>query len=315
MSSRHLIDPEIAPMLELLPQFELDAATLMAVRAQEWPRVPPALEPRREMARGLNGAPDVAVLVYDPPGRTSRAAVYHIHGGGMVLGEAAGSAAPCGALAQALGVLVVSVDYRLAPEHPFPAPQEDCLAGYDWLVGAADLLNVDPARIAVTGESAGGGLAAALALMIRDTGRPAPCAQVLVYPMLDHRTGSAEQPALPYTGEFIWTAGSNRFGWAALQGDYGADDARAGWFSPALASDLAGLPPSWIGVGALDLFVAEDLAYAQRLIAAGVPTELHLLPGCIHGFDMMASARQAAAFRRDSNDALARALGVSIAAD
>ncbi|MGN6496875.1 MAG: alpha/beta hydrolase fold domain-containing protein, partial [Tsuneonella sp.] len=175
--------------------------------------------------------------------------------------------------------------------------------------GEAAALGADPANLVVTGESAGGGLAAAVALMARDRGGPALAGQVLVYPMLDHRTGGPEcQWKNPSTGEFIWTPEGNRVGWGALKGDYAANDERKGWFSAALADDLSGLPPTWIGTGSLDLFFDEDLDYARRLAAAGVPVELHSYPGAIHAFNVMAEAGVSKRFSADMLGAAARML-------
>jgi triacylglycerol lipase len=207
---------------------------------------------------------------------------------------------------------VASVEYRLAPDTPFPGPQEDCYAALRWLVGAADELGIDPVRIGVTGESAGGGLAAAVALMARDREDIRIAAQILVYPMIDHRVGGAQDPwRNRHTGEFIWTRGSNQFGWESLRGGYGVDDERKGWFSPSRADDLAGLPPTWIGVGTLDLFFDEDLDYARRLVDAGVPVELHVYPGAFHGFDRAAEARVTKDFRRDLHAGTRRLLGLA----
>ncbi|MCW1384394.1 alpha/beta hydrolase [Novosphingobium sp. KCTC 2891] len=313
-STLHLVDPEILPLLEMLgPRVAFSAETLPAIRevsaAQYATFGTPVLEPVVERTAGTGG--EVEILWYDPaPGEKNRPALLHIHGGGMIVGSARGMTAGPSNMARALGIPVASVEYRLAPETPFPGPQEDCLAGLRWLADNADRLGVDAARIGVIGESAGGGLAAATAQMARDTGGPTLAAQILVYPMLDHRTGSE---ACPYgnrhTGEFIWTRASNRFGWEALRGDYPADDARKGWFSPSLADDLAGLPPTWIGTGSLDLFFDENLDYARRLVDAGVPVELHSYPGAIHAFNVVPDAAIAKAFSRDMMGAIARMLG------
>ena len=245
-------------------------------------------------------ADGVRVLIFTPPGERRRPAILHIHGGGMVIGSAHGFRRGAAAIAMAADAVVVSVDYRLAPETPFPGPQEDCYAALLWLFANADVLGVDPARIAIAGESAGAGLAAAVALMARDCGAPTPSAQILTYPMLDHRTGGPD--CLwnnPMTGEFVWTRAHNRFGWDALQGDYALDDERIGWFSPARATDLSGLPPTWIGVGSLDLFLDENFDYARRLIASGVPTEFHCYAGAPHGFNILAATQVSQALNRD----------------
>ncbi len=310
MSTLHLVDPSLLPLLEFMPGGGFTTENLPAIRVQSEQRFAflgePVLKPEVKMIDGPGGP--LEIYWYDPaPGTTGRAALYHIHGGGMVIGSAKSMQHGPAGMAAALGIPVASVEYRLAPEHPFPAPQEDCLAGLKWLADNAAALGVDPARIGIVGESAGGGLAAATALMARDLGGPALAAQFLVFPMLDHRTGSDScLYANPATGEFVWTRESNRFGWAALQGGYGADDHRKGWFSPSLAEDLSGLPQTWIGTGSLDLFLDENLDYARRLIAAKVPVELHSYPGAIHAFQAIADSHLAQAFSRDMLGAMAR---------
>ncbi len=311
MSTRHLVDPELLPLLELMPPTDLAAMDLNELRTASNARYAflgaPAIAPVVHTIAGPGGP--LEVYLYDPaPGTPGRAALLHIHGGGMIMGAASVMQAGPAAMAKALGIPVASVEYRLAPEHPFPAPQEDCLAALKWL---ADLPEVDPERVGITGESAGGGLAASVALMARDLGAPKLAAQFLTYPMLDHRTGGDR---CPYnnatTGEFIWTRASNRFGWGALQGQYQPTDERRGWFSPSLADDLSGLPPTWIGTGSLDLFHDEDLEYARRLVAAGVPVELHSYPGAIHAFNAVAGSRLAQAYGRDLLGAMAHWLRV-----
>jgi acetyl esterase len=314
MTTRHLVDPEILPMLELMPTRAFDLSAIPQVRADSEARFAflgaPPLTPEIKVIDGPAGPLDI--YWYDPqPGAADRPAVLHIHGGGMILGSAKTMQHGPAGLAMAHGIPVASVEYRLAPENPYPAPQEDCLAGLQWLADSAAQLGVDPARIAIAGESAGGGLAAAVALMARDQGGPALAAQILTYPMLDHRTGGA---ACPYnnghTGEFVWTRSANQVGWAALQGGYAANDHRKGWFSPALAEELTGLPPTWIGTGSLDLFLDENLDYTRRLINAGIPAELHVYPGAVHAFNLVAEAGIAKAFNRDMLSATAKLLGL-----
>jgi acetyl esterase len=312
MSTRHLVDPSLLPLLELMPGAGFSAETLPEIRVQSEQRFAflgdPVLQPEVKLIEGLGGP--LEIYWSDPnPGTTGRPALLHIHGGGMVIGSAKSMQHGPTGMATALGIPVASVEYRLAPEHPFPAPQEDCLAGLKWLAANAADLGVDPARIGIIGESAGGGLAAATALMARDLGGPPLAAQFLVFPMLDHRTGSEDCPYRnPTTGEFVWTRDSNRFGWSALRGSYGADDERKGWFSPSLAESLAGLPQTWIGTGSLDLFLDENLDYARRLIAAGVPVELHSYPGAIHAFQAIAEGHLAQSFNRDLLGAITRLL-------
>jgi acetyl esterase len=306
LNTRYLVDPELLPMIETqtipidfgnLSQARIDADALFDL----FP--PPENEGIWHVADG------VRVLVFTPPDERLRPAILHIHGGGMVIGSAHGFRRGAAAMAIAGDAVVVSVDYRLAPETPFPGPQEDCYAALLWLFANADALGVDPARIAVAGESAGAGLAAAVALMARDRGAPMLCGQILTYPMLDHRTGGPDcQWCNPLTGEFVWTRAHNRFGWDALQGDYALDDERIGWFSPARATDLSGLPPAWIGVGGLDLFVDENFDYAHRLIASGVSTEFHCYAGAPHGFNILAATQVSQALNRDLITATRRLL-------
>jgi len=205
------------------------------------------------------------------------AALLWIHGGGYLLGSPEQDDALCRRYVQRLGIVVAAARYRLAPEHPYPIPLEDCYQVLTWLAG---LPGVDADRIAIGGASAGGGLAAALGFLARDRGEVSPVLQVLSYPMLDDRTVG---PELDKPGFRLWNTRSNRFGWTSYLG--GAVPAGA---VPARRTDLAGLAPAWLGVGTLDLFCAEDLAYAARLNAAGVECEVHEVPGAFHGFDGLA---------------------------
>lgn len=296
MNTRHLVDREIAPIIDLFPRVDLDAAPIAQIRARAAETYailpPPVIAPEKLVVPSIHGGPDIMVFLYRPATtHPDGGAILHIHGGGMVMGSVEQMQAGPAALAAAAGVPVVSVEYRLAPEHPFPAPQEDCHSALSWLAAQANAFGFNANRIVVAGESAGGGLAAALAIMARDLGGPEIAGQLLTYPMLDHRTGSETCPYNnPTTGEFIWTRASNQFGWAALQGDYKADDARRGWFSPSLAEDLSSLPPAYIATGSLDLFFDENLDYARRLVAAGVPVDLHSYAGAIHAFNAIPDA-------------------------
>lgn len=207
-------------------------------------------------------------------------ALLWIHGGGYVVGNAQRDDRLCRRFSRDLGITVAAVDYRLAPEHPFPAPLEDCYSALRWLTG---LPAVHRDRVAIGGASAGGGLAAALALLARDRGDVTPAFQLLVYPMLDDRSSSL--PANPRYR--LWNARANRFGWKAYLGD--ADPQLA---APGRRDDLSGLPPAWIGVGSHDLFLNEDLAYARRLANAGVPCHVEVVEGAFHGFDLVAPNAQ-----------------------
>jgi acetyl esterase/lipase len=250
----------------------------------------------------------VRVLVYLPKSAPRPlSALLWIHGGGYVIGSADGDDAQVKSIVDAVGCAAVSVDYRLAPETPHPGPVEDCYAALRWLHGHATELGVDPGCIAIGGASAGGGLAAGLGLLARDR-REVPLAyQLLIYPMVDDRTVTAADPH-PYTGEFIWTGDANRFGWASYLGQEPGGAETSPYAAAARAESLAGLPPTYLCVGALDLFLEEDLEYARRLMREGVPTELHVYPGAFHGFNMAADAAVSRAYTRDFLDALGRAL-------
>ena len=227
-----------------------------------------------------------SVHIYRPPVQTSDGAVLWIHGGGFVIGAAIMDDVRCSRYALEFGTVVVSVEYRLAPEHPFPAPLDDCFAAWTWMQEQAERLGVDPHRIVVGGESAGGGLAATLVQRIHDTGGPQPAAQLLVYPMLDDRT--AARTELDAVKHRLWNNRANRAGWTAFLGHEPGRDAThdhvAEYAVGARRSDLTGLPPAWIGVGEVDLFHDEDRDYAERLVAAGVPCEFVAVPGAPHGF-------------------------------
>jgi acetyl esterase/lipase len=313
-----LVDPSLrAPLEAMLGQMtlppDLTVDQIPALRQTmrgrvEAPRLPqPAVDERTIPRR--DGAPDVRVFVVNASPGSHKPAILHIHGGGYIFGETAFAVPTLQAEALALDCVIVSVDYRLAPETPFPGALEDNYAGLVWLHEHAAELGADPNRIALQGESAGGGHAAMLAIVARDRGGPPVMFQSLVYPMLDDRAGST-RTLPPHIGAFVWTPEFNRLGWTALLGvPAGSDDVPAGAV-PARVADLAGLPPAWIGVGALDLFVEEDIDYARRLILAGVPSELLVVPGAFHGFDAFAAdAPISRAFRLAQYDALARAFG------
>ncbi len=276
---------------------------------------PPPLSPdqravhqEQRFVPGPLGAPDLRVLIYTPPNGATRGGAYlHMHGGGFVLGMPEINDASNRTMAVEQGCVVVSVAYRLAPETRHPGPLEDCYAALAWLHAHADALGVDPRRIAVGGESAGGGHAAALALLARDRGQFPICFQMLDSPMLDDRTGVTGAPH-PMCGEFAWTSAHNRFAWRALLGEEPGAPGLAAGASPARAADLSGLPPTFIAVGGLDLFLDEDMDFARRLLRAGVPTELYVIPGAFHGFGVSGeNTPQVQTLLRLRRDALSRA--------
>jgi acetyl esterase/lipase len=311
-----LVAPELRAPLKAMPAFklpkEITPAQLASLRKMPFTalrRLPKPSVAERTVP-GRHGSPDVKVFVINSTPGARRPAVLHTHGGGYFLGSAANDVPMLQVMARALDCVIVSVEYRLAPETPFPGSLEDNYAALKWLHAEAESLGVDPSRVAVAGESAGGGHAAILAIAARDRGEIPVVFQSLVYPMLDDRTGSSRQPP-PYIGTFIWTADYNRRGWKAFLGtEPGGPRAPAGAV-PARVDNLAGLPPAWIGTGSIDLFVNEDIEYARRLVDAGVRTDLLVVAGAYHGFDgLVPNASVSKSFTLSRYNALARAFGV-----
>ncbi len=312
--TRHLVDPELLGFLETMPTFNLDHQIMLGARDY----MAGMAEPRDAFARpdvtiedleipGPKGAPAVRVTVYTPiEAAKPMPAFVHLHGGAFLMGNPGFAARENTNLAADLGCLIVSVDYRCAPEDPAPAAIEDSYAALAWIHDNAGKLGVDTARVAIGGDSAGGGLAASLALLARDRGQYPVCFQLLIYPMLDDRT-AVSTTVNPNVGEFVWNNVSNLFAWGAYLGQAPGSDGVSPYAAAARATDLTGLPPAYIGVGALDLFMQEDIAYAERLLAAGVPTELHIFPGCFHSFDQDQSSGIGQRGRADFHAALGRA--------
>lgn len=226
----------------------------------------------------------VPVRWYRKRGSAPGPAVVYAHGGGMIAGSVAEFHPVVADYVSRTGVPMLSVDYRIAPEHPHPVPVEDCYAALVWLVAHAAELGVDPARVAVMGQSAGGGIAAAVTLLARDRSGPALARQLLVHPMLDDRTTVPDPVMAPFV---IWSWDDNRMAWQALLGDHAGGEDVPEYAAPA-RMDVAGLPPAYIEVGELDIFRDEVIAYARRLTRAGTSTELHVRPGCPHEFDQLA---------------------------
>jgi acetyl esterase/lipase len=274
---------------------ELRAAARMMFEAQRKgiAYTPPKIGPlpagvEERQAPGSRGNPAVPVYVMNAGAEAApRGAIYYIHGGGFIGGDARERLASLKTMAERLNCVLVSVQYRLAPGTRFPGPLEDAYAGLKWLHGNAAALGVDPKRIVVLGESAGGGLAAMLTIAARDRGEVPIAYQALIYPMLDDRTGSS-RPVPPHIGQLVWTAKSNRQGWQALLGREPGAASQPARSVPARVTNLKGLPPTFIQVGSIDLFVDEDIEFARRLIGAGVPTELMVVPGAFHGFQFFA---------------------------
>lgn len=320
--SRHLVAPELEAMLEVFPKVDFS----QGVEAWRGPILadarPPlsdalaAVELEERAIPGPHGAPDVRLLIYRPPGlgEGPHPVLLNIHGGGYVIGSPEQNDPMNRARAVALGCPVVATSYRLAPETAFPGAVEDCYAALCWVAAHAEELGLDASRIAISGESAGGGHAAALALHARDRRRagedaPVVCLQLLDSPMLDDRTGSSADPH-PWTGQFTWTRDHNAFGWSSLLGQEAGSAEVPEHAVPARVQDLSDLPPACITIGGLDLFLEESLEYARRLSRAGVPVELHVIPGGYHGFGLAASSPQARQKDELELAALRRGLGI-----
>jgi triacylglycerol lipase len=285
-----LAAPELQATLERLPRFDLNDKVVALARAGRGYRPPPFEEDRgvlrsEHLAPGPDGAPSVRVLVYRPASASvaARPAYLHLHGGGFVVGSPEFDDAPNRMLASELGCVVVSAGYRLAPETRYPGAVEDAYSVLAWLHREADALGIDRRRIAIGGESAGGGLAASLAAVVRDRGEFTVCLQLLDAPMLDDRTGAGNDPPA-FTASFLWTPETNRYCWGSYLGVEPGGEQTPDGAVPARLESLAGVAPACIVVGALDLLLEENVEYARRLIRAGVPTELHVISGAFHGF-------------------------------
>ena len=314
MSTRRLVDPQLLPVLDQFPGITLTPESLEATRAflaQLAAQRPPAKITQDVVSEELRipgppGAPDVRVLLYTPTETKGlRPAYLHVHGGGYVMGSADMSADANKGLASELACVVASVDYQLAPETRFPGAVEDCYAALKWLKSEAADLRIDPQRIAIGGESAGGGLAAALAILARDRREVPIIFQLLIYPMIDDRSSRAALS--PSVGEFVWTRESNTFGWSSLLGEAAGGPDVSPYAAAARVADVRGLPPAFIGVGSLDLFLEEDVNYAARLLQAGITTELHVYPGAFHGFEMAVDADVTKSAVQNARSALRRA--------
>jgi acetyl esterase/lipase len=258
-----------------------------------------AFSVRRHVAHVGSRHSGPSLLVCRPTAANGPTAVlYYIHGGGMIMGSNRGNdLAPMLDLADELGLTVISVDYRLAPEHPHPAPVEDCYAGLLWSIKHAVKLAIDPARLVVAGASAGGGLAAATALLARDRGGPDLRGQLLMSPMLDDRNDSYSSRQM--IGSGFWDQRMNAFGWTALLGEQRGTAKVEGYAAPARAHDLGGLPPAFLDVGSSETFRDEVASYASRIWQAGGNAELHVWPGGFHGYAVRAPTTRLGSLTRE----------------
>ena len=294
MSRRHLIHPDVREPLEQLlaaipggfnsiPDIvQRRAVVAQLLAAIEIPPNPNVISEDR-MVPGPEGAPDIRVRIYRPVDATGTLpGIYFIHGGGMILGDIDEEDAVATQICERVDAVVVSVEYRLAPEHPYPAPVEDCYAGLVWMARHASELRFDPDRLAVYGGSAGGGLTIATSMLARDRGSPVLRFQMPIYPMIDDRNETPSSHEITDIG--LWDRAGNIEAWKWYLGDGKPDQ----YAAPARAEDLTGLPPTFIDVGTVDLFRDEDITFAMRLMQAGVPTELHVNPGAYHAAEVFA---------------------------
>lgn len=315
-TSRPDTDPELAALLAGVPAVaELDLGVLAQLRPLSSAPVEPLLEgrsvDRREVTVAVDDGARIPLSIFGPA-KADRSipspCVFWLHGGGMVMGDRFSQIDIPLEWLDRFGAVVVSADYRLAPEVGGTTLVEDCYRGLTWVAEHTEELGVDPARIVVAGASAGGGLAAGVALLARDRGTPAIAAQVLIGPMLDHRniTTSSRQFS---GGPGVWTREMNAFGWRSILGEHPDRDV-PGYISPAVADDVSRLPTTYIDAGSAEVFREESIDYATRIWAAGGQAELHVWAGGCHGFDaLFPHARLSAVARRTRTEWLARILG------
>lgn len=314
-----LIDPELRPALdfpeELGAQLRENPAAVRAAfnemgRAAAAALPPSDVQITEYSIPGPDG--DVPIVIYTPPSAQPMPGLLWVHGGGYLLGSARDDAV-CVPLARHVGCAIISVDYRLAPEHPFPAGTEDCYAALVWMAQQAESIGIDPARLAIGGASAGGGLTAGLALLNRDRGGPALVFQLLLYPMIDDRHDTPAGHAVTFRK--VWNREISLYAWQLYLGEAYGSDSVSPYAAAWRATDVRNLPPAYLCVGTLDLFRDENIGYAQRLMAADVPVELAVYPGMTHGAEgLVPDAAISQRMRAGYMDALKRALSPRAAA-
>jgi acetyl esterase len=313
-----VIDPELAAFVAAMPTFDLadpraaraGFEEMLTEMARDLPEAE-QLDIEDRMIPGWPGDPDVKVRVYRPRAthERDRPGVLMIHGGGFIVGSVETEHIGAVMTAVDLGAVVVSVDYRLAPEHAYPAAVHDCYAALSHLFAEAETLGVDTARVAVMGASAGGGLAAATALLARDQGGPHVCFQMLHIPELDDRLQTPSMQTFVDTP--VWNRPLAVQSWQAYLGDLAGSPDVPVYAAPARATDLRGLPPAYVSTAEMDPLRDEGIAYAQELLRAGVSVELHQFPGTFHGSALVMSAGVSRRAQRESASVLRRALGVA----
>jgi acetyl esterase len=311
-----MIDPDLTAALDFLPAMDLSDPvvaragfeSILAALQFEIPGLE-AVEIEDRLVPGWEGDPEVGVRVYRPKERVGPTpGILMIHGGGFIIGSVEAEQGGAVKAALSTGAVVVSVEYRLAPEHPYPAALHDCYSALRFLADEADGLGIDGQRLAVLGTSAGGGLAAATALLARDLGGPALCFQMLHIPELDDRLETPSMRAFIDTP--MWSRPLAVQSWRAYLGPEADPDDVSPYAAPARAADLSGLPPAYISTAENDPLRDEGILYGLRLLQAGVSVELHQFPGTFHGSALMASAAISRRAQHESTVALRRALGV-----
>jgi acetyl esterase/lipase len=316
-SVRALVDTQLLPFIDAMPKAELSVERIPAIRAVIDQIVPPSqtvpdgIIPEQLHIPGPAGSPELRILTWRPlnTGETQKPAILYFHGGGYMMGKPEQAYETLGDWAKEFGAVIVAPAYRLTPENPFPAAINDGYAALSWMVSNADKLSIDRNRIAVAGESAGGGLAASLAHMVRDRGEYSFCFQHLLHPMLDDRTAKRSD-ITAHHGAYIWSNKDNAFAWSILLGDEPGGSGTSAYASAARADSFAGLPPAFISVGDLDLFLEEDLAYAAALSRAAVPVSVQVLPGAPHAFSLVKDADVAREYRRLTSQTFRKAFGL-----
>jgi acetyl esterase/lipase len=282
------VHPELRQRAEKFPRIPFNRWSVRLfqwlTRLQPKVKVPDGIHVEQTYIQSEDQTHKIRLRIYKPRAmRPASAVLLWMHGGGLIIGSPELNDRHLFHLVQELGIVVVSVDYRLAPQHPFPMPLDDCYAALKWVHANGKVLGIDPNRIAIGGESAGGGLAASLVQLAHDQGEIHPIFQLLIYPMLDDK--SALLTDVPHTELLTWTQKNNRFGWESYLGQACGSENIPPYAVPARREDLTGFPPTWIGVGTLDLFYDEDVAYAQKLQRFGVECEQFIIPGAFHVFD------------------------------
>jgi acetyl esterase/lipase len=308
------VHPELRQSAKYFPRMTLNrwnvGLSQAIIRLQPKAKVPNGIEVYQATIEGTDQKHKIRLRIYKPVTMMPNAPVLlWLHGGGLIIGSPELSDRSVFRLINELGIMIVSVDYRLAPRHPFPTPLDDCHVALKWVHANAEILGIDPNRIAIGGESAGGGLTASLVQLAHDQGAIHAVFQLLIYPMLDDR--SALRADIPHPELLTWTQKSNQFGWEAYLGQACGSDNVPVYAVPARRENLTGLPPAWIGVGTLDLFHDEDVAYAEKLQRDGVDCELVIIPGAFHGFDQFdRDLPVVQAFRQSQIEALRKHLNL-----